>query len=394
MIRRRPEAFTATLDTGERLSPPLQPVTASAIAGRPEALAAAIVGAAGDCIEACRTTLETLALQREQLRERLRHRLKQAPDGLVRPLGAVDGTQAVVATAGATFVALAAVAVAEDRIAEQDARVFLLPPVEELSGLLGGLRAMMELRLLARQIRAQPKGLWLLDGSFWSMLLEINALVVRYAQDHAHGNRPPWWEHFRPLLAEFFAERDWLTVLESRRVAAHPKGASASDEVLRLAPELAATCSDRTLFGTLLEPGEYAVPVPLLRNDRPHLLTGYRDAGIEGLAEQRLAIERAYGQLYVLYYRPDDGPAYRIELPAPLIAREPLGAVLATFRAGLRGRPAVLEPLPQFLADALLREVGRALQATVESTHNRLRLLCERDLVERYLGPGRTPRTF
>ena len=36
----------------------------------------------------------------------------------------------------------------------------------------------------------------------------------------------------------------------------------------------------------------------------------------------------------MLYYRPDGaGPAYRIELPAALIAREPLGAVLATFRA-------------------------------------------------------------
>jgi hypothetical protein len=310
----------------------------------------------------------------------------------LRPLGAVDGTQSTVTTAGATFLALATIAMAEDAIAEQDAQVFLLPPVEDLAGLAGGLRAMMELRLLARQIRAQPKGLWLLDGSFWGMLLEINALLVRYAQDHASETPPPWWANFRPLIAAFFAERDWLTVLESKRVVAHPKGASASDEVLRLAPELAATCSDRTLFGMLLEPGEYAVPVPLLRNDRTHLLTGYRAGGVPGLAEQRLGIEHAYGQLYVLYYRPDDGPAYRLELPAPLIAREPLGALLSTFRAGLRGRPAVLEPLPQFLADALLREVGRALQATVESTHNSLRATCDRDMIARYLGPGRTPR--
>jgi len=108
--------------------------------------------------------------------------------------------------------------------------------------------------------------------------------------------------------------------------------------------------------------------------------------------ERRAAIERGYGQLYVTYYRPDSfGPAYRLELPAALLAREPLGAVLATFRGALRVS-SIQEPLPQFLADAICRQLGHAFAATAEGTRTTLQSEFELALVQRYLGPYRTPR--
>lgn len=356
------------------------------------ALPAAVLNAIGFCAEACRTTLRSLEGERERLRAMLDRRIRPAPDGPVRRLCAVDGAHASVSAAGASFVAIAAAAIEAAALTDQEVLVQLLPPVEELESILGGLRCMLELRLLARRIRATTSGLFILDGSFYALLLEVNRLLVRYAQDHRTGRPPAWWDAFRPLIEGFFRDDDWRLVLECRRVIAHPKAATAADDVLELAPRLSGTVTDRTLWTSVLNPGEYSVPMPLIRKDRPHLLTGYRSPAIPDFRERRAAIERGYGQLYVLYYRPDAmGPAYRLELPAALIAREPLGAVLATFRSALQVS-SLQEPLPQFLADVICRQLGHALAATAEGARTTLQREFELALVQRYLGPYRTPR--
>jgi len=65
--------------------------------------------------------------------------------------------------------------------------------------------------------------------------------------------------------------------------------------------------------------------------------------------------------------------------------------VLATFRGALRAS-SIQEPLPQFLADAICRQLGHALAATAEGTRTTLQSEFELALVQRYLGPYRTPR--
>jgi hypothetical protein len=215
---------------------------------------------------------------------------------------------------------------------------------------------------------------------------------MRYVQDHRGKQTPAWWDTFRPLIETFFDQEDWRLVLESRRVIAHSKQATAADDVVELAPHLSGTITDRSLWGSVLYAGEYALPMPLIRDNRSHLLTGYRSEVLPDFQEHRLTIEHAYGQLYVIYYRPDSiGPAYRIELPAALIAREPLGAVLATFRSALQVN-SVQEPLPQFLADAICRQLRHALAATAEGARIALQHEFDMTLVQRYLGPYRTPR--
>ncbi len=353
-------------------------------------LPASILSAIDACAEACRATLVRLAGDRDRLRDALARRIHPAPDGPVRRLCAVDGAHATVPAAGATFAAIAAVAVEDAELTDQDVLVQLMPPVEELETIISGARTVMELRLLAKRIRATSSGLFVLDGSFYSVLLEINRLLVRHAQDARSGRMATWWKSFDDLLEAFFAGEDWRLVLSSRRVIAHPKLATAADDVAHLAPHLSGTVTDRMLWSTVLEPGEYALPAPLIRRDRPHLLTGYRSPRLKDFGERRAAIEQGYGQLYVIYYRPDAAaPAYRIELPSALIAREPLGAVLATFRAALR-TGALQEPLPQFLADAICRQTGRALEATAEGARTALQNEFGLNLVQRYLGPYRT----
>lgn len=289
------------------------------------ALPSAVLAAITDCTDLCRTTLRRLQDEREHLRTLLDRRIRPAPDGPVRRLCAVDGSHASVPTAGATFAAVAAAAVEDAALTDQEVLVHLLPPIEEAEMILGGVRCILELRLLARRIRATDSGLFILDGSFYSMLLEINRLLIRYAQDH-HGGRPPaWWDVFRSFIDAFFVSEDWRLVLECRRVIAHSKSATSADDVTTLAPHLSGTVTDRSLWSNVLYAGEYALPVSLIRKDRPHLLTGYRSPALASFHEHRTTIEHAYGQRYVVYYRPDTvGPAYRLELPAALIAREPL----------------------------------------------------------------------
>jgi hypothetical protein len=369
------------------------PDTPSASPGLgPAALPAAVLAAIGACAAACHDTLTRLEGDRDRLREALARRIRPAPDGSVRRLCAVDGAHATVPAAGATFAAIAAVAVEAATLTDQAVLVQLLPPVEELESILGGLRTILELRMLARRVRATSSGLFILDGSFYSALLEVNRLLVRFAQD-ARSERPAaWWAPFRELIEAFFDDEDWRLVLSCRRVIAHPKQATAADDVAALAPHLSGTVTDRTLWSTVLDAGEHSLPVPLIKQDRPHLITGYRSPGMRDFAERRAAIEQGYGQLYVIYYRPDaSGPAYRLELPAALIAREPLGAVLATFSDALQVT-SVQEPLPQFLADAICRQIGRALDATAEGARTTLQTQFDLALVQRYLGPYRTPR--
>lgn len=366
--------------------------TTSANALGPAAVPAAVIAALGACADACRDTLTRLDGDRDRLRAALARRIRPAPDGPTRRLCAVDGAHATVPAAGATFAAIAAVAVEEDALTDQDVLVQLLPPIEELEAILGGLRTMLEIHLLARRIRATSSGLFILDGSFYSALLEINRLLVRYAQDARSPRPAAWWAPFAALIERFFADEDWRLVLDCRRVIAHPKQATAADDVAQLAPHLSGTVTDRTLWSTVLDAGEHSLPAPLIRQDRPHLLTGYRSPGLPDFAERRAAIEQGYGQLYITYYRPDaEGPAYRLELPAALIAREPLGAALATFRGALR-LSAVQEPLPQFLADAICKQIGRALDATAEGARTTLQNQFGLALVQRYLGPYRTQR--
>jgi hypothetical protein len=356
------------------------------------ALPAAVLESIAACADVCRATLRQLEANHDRLRAALDRRIRPAPDGPARRLCAVDGSHAAVPTAGATFAAIAAAAVEEDTLTDQEVLVQMLPPIEELDSLIGGVRAVLELHLLARRVRATSSGLFVLDGSFYSTLLEVNRLLVRYAQDAQRPHLPAWWESFRALLDTFFTHDDWRLVLESRRVIAHSKLATAADEVAALAPQLSGAMTDRSLWSSVLHAGEYALPVPLIREQRTHLLTGYRSPNLPDFGARRLAIEHAYGQLYVIYYRPDAvGPAYRLELPAALIAREPLGAVLATFRGALRVS-SVQEPLPQFLADAVCRQLRHALAATAEGARTALQHEFDLAVVQRYLGPYRTPR--
>lgn len=358
----------------------------------PAALPAAVLAEITRCADACRDTLTKLEGDRERLRLALARRIRPAPEGSTRRLCAVDGSHATVPASGATFAAIAAVAVEHATLTDQEVIVQLLPPIEELETILGGLRTMLELRLLAKRIRATSSGLFVLDGSFYSVLLEVNRLLVRFAQETRGPRMAEWWQPYCELIESFFQDDDWQLVLNCRRVIAHPKQATAADDVAQLAPHLSGAITDRTLWTTVLDPGEHSLPVPLIKQDRSHLITGYRSPGIADFGERRAAIEQGYGQLYVIYYRPEaEGPAYRLELPAALIAREPLGAVLATFRSALQFG-AVQEPLPQFLADAICRQIGRALDATAEGARTSLQNQFGLPLVQKYLGPYRTPR--
>src|SRR5690349_21876180 len=110
----------------------------------PSALPASVLAAIDMCADACRATLRQLEDDRAGMRARLTRRIRPAPDGPVRRLCAVDGAHATVPAAGATFAAIAAAAVEDATLTDQQVLVQLLPPIEELEVILGGLRCVLE----------------------------------------------------------------------------------------------------------------------------------------------------------------------------------------------------------------------------------------------------------
>ncbi len=82
-------------------------------------LPAAVLSAINACVGACRATLIQLEGDRDRLRSALARRIHPAPDGPVRRLCAVDGAHAMAPAAGATFAAIAAVAVEDATLTDQ-----------------------------------------------------------------------------------------------------------------------------------------------------------------------------------------------------------------------------------------------------------------------------------
>jgi hypothetical protein len=64
---------------------------------------------------------------------------------------------------------------------------------------------------------------------------------------------------------------------------------------------------------------------------------------------------------------------------------------LGTLRNDM-GISEIMEPLPQYLADALCREQGQVLQAMVNGMNNTLRRSWDNNLVNIWLGGWRTER--
>lgn len=337
------------------------------------------------CVAHCDQSVQQFTAAHAQCRARLAPQIRTRQDAPVLPLSAVDGTHDLIETHGISFLLLVAVAVRDTTPVAQQTRVLLVPPVTDPDELAGDLRARLELHLLAERIRHDPASLHLLDGSLLTLFLALRRLLRRHASDQRAG-RPDWWSSVPGLLDRAQVLDDWLTLLTCDHLVAHAKRVTAARMVQALGDLLPTPlCSDAVLFSLVLEPGEYLTPTPLLARSL-HLREPFWH--LDGTDRQRLA--DAFARWHLTYARFRSwGAALRLEVPGQPDA--PLLRQLATLDAALPGAD-ILEPLPQYLADAMLNGQRQVLAAVVQGVHTTLRRTWSSEIVRAWLGDWRTQR--
>jgi hypothetical protein len=241
------------------------------------------------------------------------------------------------------------------------------------------------LNLLAEQIRHDSTSLVVLDGSLISVYLTLQRLLYRHATDQRR-HHPDWWSTIPDLLDRRTIVQDWLTILHSPQVIAHPKHVTTRRDIQQIAHLLPTPLrSDMVLWSTVLAPGECSRLAPLFT--QPVRMTGSYWRMSEA---ERAAITAAHEPWSRVYARLQTArPALRLELLEQ--SNDTLMEKLCTLRNDM-GISEIMEPLPQYLADALCRGQGQVLQAMVNGMNNTLRRSWDNNLVNIWLGGWRTER--
>jgi hypothetical protein len=336
------------------------------------------------CTSSCDATIRSFAQAHHHLRQHLQHRIHTRQQAAVQPLCAIDGTHAVIETSGVTFLLLVAVAVRETVLVDQRTRVVTLPPLADAEQLAGDLRTRLELAVLADQIRTDSTTLHLLDGSLVTVYLALRRLLRQQRYDQMR-QRQNWWNRVANLLERSDLAADWSTVLQSQQVIAHAKHSSSNREqqVARDALLSNDLCSDAVLWSLVLHPDEFSTPMrlPTGRVALSAPFWGFSDG-------ERQAIGSAYQNWSLLYARlRRQGGAMHLEMPT--LSSEQMMRQLATLSNGL-AISEIMEPVPQYLADALCKAQQPVLHALVNGIHNGLRRDWENDIVNLWLGNWRT----
>lgn len=354
----------------------------------PEAVAVEILSKVEACSDGLRPKLARLIGDSDRLRSMI---LAQYPDliDVVRecpPLqpGAVDGINLFEPYTGSDFAAVVAFRLDAQQQLGHIAMIDTVGHSVDIGNILAGMRNIFETLLLKV---ATPESPLILDGSYWSILQDINRMF--YVRHNSQDNAA-LWRPFILYLEQFIEEEVFGTMLQSNAVLASSKRAVSDHFVKNVVPDLAGSIADRALFTVVLAAGEYTHPMPLIGSTTGQLGIYTSDDPLTWSAgREREIIEDFYrNQIKVVYYRPYEwSPAYRLEMPPGLTQQ--LDRILMGFRASLVA-PDILEPYPQFLVDKLCKQIPVALSAVVEGTTNALRQNFDPDLLRKFFGAYRT----
>ncbi len=329
----------------------------------PEDIVRTVMGGAEVGARFARDILRDAARVAEDVRARLQKEGKLRRVGDVPPfcnpkeVEGVDGSWYLLRMASFDMVLCAAVAIGRD--IDHEVRTIFAPHSQYLSVASQGITTMLELSLAA----ASKAPLVVHDGSFISSLTRVNASLA--ARDfHSEDGL---WASVDPVYGGLTEGGDWFSrILRSGRVIATPKYSTTSHFVELNLPELKSKFSDRSLFSLILRPGEF------VQDTRT-----YAEYGTNLARESRFRppdadeVESFFDNegFFEVFYRPHPwSAAYRIELPMSF-DRAAVPSVLQTFKA-LLPDPSMLEPYPQWLSDALCKQIGvagAALRDAMES---------------------------
>lgn len=328
-------------------------------------------------IERCAEFVRALLSQGGEIRQQARDKLQR--EGKLRRLGAiepfadpadvegVDGSLDIVHAAAVDFAVAAAVAVG--RALRHRVEVISAAHSQFLSRACQGIMTMLELRLIAES----QAPLIIYDGSLISALVRVNSALAAREEHPEDG----LWRQVDPVFQSMSEVPAWFLESLNKRVIACPK-LSASDSFLSAHfPGLKGIFSDRSFFTLVLEPGEFVAHKPPF----PQTNLARTSRFIRDHPDRR-RVEEFYDRdrFWEVFYRPHSwSAAYKLEVPGKFRfdpGADDLSPMLETFR-GLLSDPSLQEPYPQFLADALCRQISVGVNALRDGVES---LLCSQGI--------------
>ena len=336
----------------------------------PEALVEELLSKCGSVSESLSRSFQVIHDEKEQIRDRLNeldlyHRDSEVSSVPVNPTSCgVDGSYAVERLLSTDIAVTAAVAVegltppVEKRfwaIPKHHCEIKAVPHCESTSSVLRAIMMCMEMELATKE----PHDVVMLDGSMTTPLIYINQALG------AINDAP---DELNDILSEKIQDtiKAVRTIIEAKR----------SDKIFVAAPKYTTRkeltekinlsgYEDRGLLSFILESGEYVGPIEKSAVSKPW--------NIEKISEEYQNFVQEYmshiRNLRIIYYRPFEHiPTLRLEI-ANSIARNPhrLSALFEAIKIQC-GAPSIFEPYPLYMADRMVKHLGKVLPALRRTT--------------------------
>ena len=346
------------------------------------------------------------AYRNELIKANLLKRSEDLPDAQPPTTCGIDGSYVVDRLMATDLVAVAAIAMeglippSEERQWEKPQhKVFIHPQSHDpdTTAVARGIMWEMEIILASRS----PHDVVFIDGSITNPFLNLNAAVNKWKdfQDSKLGNEladhfEEFLNSYRKIIGSEHSDKLWVGL---------PKYTSKREIGKRF--DWPADFDDRAILTSLLQAGEYTVPVRYEQpGEKPGLFQRLRKGsktseqwhvGMKTLQKHYKKewgkplsqIIRSIKNLHVCYYKPHPyTPALRIEVPQAVKANENQLAMLFKAIEFQCPTPGMMEPYPLFMADRMVKSLSRAMPAFRQTATQRMAQHYKDDLSEIIFG--------
>jgi len=324
-------------------------------------------------------SFEEVQRERQVLRRNLEENglLKKDTDIAYPPIPTtcgVDGSYAIERLLSTDLAAIAGVAVegltppSETRYWERPHHRTLIQPIghdPDTGTVARAIMMAMELELAHKA----PHEVVFLDGSLTTPLIYLNQALNKLAQNPGFELRDHLLDRLEEALSAY---KTILTALRTDRLwGGIPKYTVRRELGNRL--NWSKHYDDRALLTLILFSGELIKPMPLQQPGEPWHLNLSPAPARETLESLSKDVILALGRLFVLYYRPNAWtPVLRVEISSSIAENEHRLAMLLQAIKYQCSTPSILEPFPLYMADRMVKHLGRAVPAFRQVTTQRM----------------------
>ncbi len=276
-----------------------------------------------------------------------------------------DGSYVIEKLLATDLVAMASVAVegltppSETRHWERPHHISLIEPIPhdpDTGTIARAIMMSMELELAHKA----PHDVVFLDGSLTTPLIYLNQALGKIAENPDSKLRDQLLDRLEEALSAYKVillasrtDKVWCGVPKytTRRELGKQMGW----------PE---NYDDRALLTLILQSGEFIKPFPLEQpSERWHLKLSHSPKG-EALEPLKDEVISALECLFAVYYRPHNWmPVLRLEVSSSIAQNQHRLAVLLQGIKHQCSTPSILEPFPLYMADRMVKHLGRAIPA-------------------------------